>query len=460
MQEKEIKQINIFDNRITESMITIHTTALALSCLAFGIVNCVVGWVIPGIVIIASGVLVSVVVRLLKDRISKIHRGTILSALQLTLILVMSVLKHELHTMFPLLVAGLILSSVYFNRRMVTYQWVLINIVCIIGFIFMRSFFYADGSTEVILKGFLGFNIGAVLLAYVVDCATQFMLSSFKSQTTAEGLLEQVNSEMDKTSRLMEHQTSVVSKIEHISENLNGSASFMEQISTTLSAGAQEQESTISEISSDIAGIVDKVKEGLDEAEKASHSAIESTEKLHDNNDEVQHMLEAMEKITTASQEIETIIRTIEDIAFQTNILALNAAVEAARAGNAGKGFAVVADEVRNLATKSSEAAKNTSVLIETTITAVNNGTELAGRVAERMNEAIRISEQSSAHSRRIADITEDQVKSINEIRNKIDSISYVVSQTSQTSEKSAEIARSVSGEVQEMSKIVKEYRK
>ncbi|MBQ5310822.1 MAG: methyl-accepting chemotaxis protein, partial [Oscillospiraceae bacterium] len=123
-----------------------------------------------------------------------------------------------------------------------------------------------------------------------------------------------------------------------------------------------------------------------------------------------------------------------------------------------GKGFAVVADEVRNLATKSSEAAKNTSVLIETSIAAVNKGTALADRVADRMNEAIRISEQSSAHARRIAELTETQVTSINEIRNKIDNISYVVSQTSQTSEESAEIARNVSGEVQEMTKIVKDY--
>lgn len=452
------EHINL-ENRITETMITVHLVAIALTCLAFGVINCTVGWVKPGIVIIISGVVVTSAVKLLKNKLSMIQRGIILTGLQLLLIMVMSVMKHEYHNMFPLMLACLVVTSIYFNRRMVTYQWIFIDAVSVAG-LFFREMFYSDATLEVIFKGFLGLNIGAVLLAYVIDCSTQFMQSSHDSQVTAEDLLTKVNAEMDKTGRLMEHQTSVVNKIEHISANLNSSASFMEQISTTLSAGAQEQESTISEISTDIANIVDDVKEGLDEAEKASRSAIESTEKLHDNNDEVKRMLEAMEKITSASQEIETIIKTIEDIAFQTNILALNAAVEAARAGSAGKGFAVVADEVRNLATKSSEAAKNTSVLIETTISAVNNGTELAGRVADRMNEAIRISEQSSAHSRRIAELTESQVTSINEVRNKIESISYVVSQTSQTSEKSAEIARSVSGEVQEMAKIVKEYRR
>ncbi|MBQ7989622.1 MAG: hypothetical protein IJ251_01080 [Oscillospiraceae bacterium] len=453
----KVKKISVVEDQITERMLNIHMAAICFTCIAFGIINLVSDAAAVGISIIAAGVLVPSGVCFARGKISMVMRGRILSLTELAVILSMSVIKHEVHTMFPLMLASLVVASIYYDIPSIIAHWVIMDAVPLIGF-FDMDMFYRGGTAEEIMKGLLGINIGAVLTLYLVRTSVRFITKVRESQETAEGLLDKVNAQMARTNSLMERQNDAVGKIESISGSLDSTALLMEQISNTLSAGAQEQESTISEISADIVGIVGEVRQGLEEAELASRTAILSTEKLHENNDEVKHMVEAMGEITDASHQIETIIRAIEDIAFQTNILALNAAVEAARAGAAGKGFAVVADEVRSLATKSAEAANTTSSLIEMSIAAVDNGTELAQSVADRMSDAIRASEQSSAHAKRIAELTESQLRSINEVRSKIDSISSVVSQTSQTSEESAEIARSVTGEVRRMSQIVKDY--
>ncbi|MBR4223671.1 MAG: hypothetical protein IKR73_02565 [Oscillospiraceae bacterium] len=453
------KNVSIVEEQITEKMLNIHMAAICFLCVAFGVINIFSGWILAGILIIASGIIGPTAVCLVRGKISMVTRGRLLSVIELIIMIVMSLMKHEIHTMFPLMLASMVVSSIYYDIPIIVFHWIAMDVFPLIGLFSLETFYQGASYTE-IFKGLIGMNIGAALTLYLVKTSVRFISNVKQSQKTSQDLLTQVNAEMERTGVLMDKQNEAVSKIESISGSLDSTAAVMEQISNTLSAGAQEQESTISEISADIAGIVHEVRQGLEEAELASRTSIQSTEKLHENNDEVTHMVDAMERITDASHQIETIIRAIEDIAFQTNILALNAAVEAARAGTAGKGFAVVADEVRSLATKSAEAANTTSSLIEMSIAAVDQGTKIAKSVADRMTDAIGASEQSSCHAKHIAELTESQLRSINEVRNKIESISSVVSQTSQTSEESAEIARSVSEEVRSLGQIVRDYKR
>lgn len=238
-------------------------------------------------------------------------------------------------------------------------------------------------------------------------------------------------------------------------------ASGSEQVagaSQQLSQGATEQASSVEELAATIQEISNVVqhsaKNSLDANNKATHLGNE----LNNGNQQMQKMVSAMNIINEKSSEIKKIIKTIEDIAFQTNILALNAAVEAARAGAAGKGFAVVADEVRNLASKSSEAAKNTTELIEDTIKAVQNGTIIADNTARTLLEVVEETSKIIIIIDSISKETQEQASSIEQITIGMDQISSVIQTNSATAEESAASSEELSSQAETMKNLVGKF--
>lgn len=247
-----------------------------------------------------------------------------------------------------------------------------------------------------------------------------------------------------------------------ISQSSAQVANGSEQVSSgaqALSQGATEQASSVQELAASISEISDKVNENADNAQQANAMAGSVSMEMNVSNDKMQQMMQAMGNISSCSGEIGKIIKTIEDIAFQTNILALNAAVEAARAGTAGKGFAVVADEVRNLAGKSAEASRNTSVLIENSMKAVENGTRIAGETAQSLLQAVNAVNEMTGIIGQISEASSNQAEAISQITMGIDQISSVVQTNSATAEESAAASEELSSQSQMMKNLVNKFK-
>ena len=249
-----------------------------------------------------------------------------------------------------------------------------------------------------------------------------------------------------------------LSQINQTAEQVVSGAEQVSDGAQTLSQGATEQASSIEELTTTVNSISDQIKRNAQNAQQSDQTVMQTVADIEHGNQQMQSLIEAMNHITETSSEIGKIIKTIDNIAFQTNILALNAAVEAARAGSAGKGFAVVADEVRNLAGKSAKAAKNTTELIENTIRAVDNGTQLADEAAQSFKSIVEKSQHVSQLVNEIAKASNEQANAVIQTTEGVNQISSVVQNNSATAQQSAAASEELNTQAQIMKDLLSKF--
>ena len=249
-----------------------------------------------------------------------------------------------------------------------------------------------------------------------------------------------------------------LSRIRRSADEVNSGAGQVSSGSQLLAQGATEQAGSVTELSSTIAKVSDTVRDTVEQIHGMAQSVSRAAEEISVSNREASEMLTAMNGIRESSDRIKKIVKSIDDIAFQTNILALNAAVEAARAGNSGKGFSVVADEVRSLAAKSAESSKETAVLIEDSLKKVQNGLALADRTAKSSGQIYKTLQQVTQNMESVDQSSKEQLNEITRIKNGMDQISSVVQTNSATAEESAAASEELFQQAELLQQQVKKF--
>ncbi len=250
-----------------------------------------------------------------------------------------------------------------------------------------------------------------------------------------------------------------LTKINVAAEQVSSGSDQVSAGAQALAQGATEQASSVEELAATIQVVHGQINTNAEHAKEANTQTNIAGDKMNQANGRMGELVKAMDEIKQCSTQISEIIKTIEDIAFQTNILSLNAAIEAARAGAAGKGFAVVADEVRNLASKSAEAANNTNVLIENTVRAIEDGNSLVDEVANMMQAVSEAAGLVAKLNAGISDGSAEAADSIAQINIGVDQISNVVQTNSATAEESAAASEELSGQAMMLKELISQFR-
>ena len=259
--------------------------------------------------------------------------------------------------------------------------------------------------------------------------------------------------------KIGEQMRSTLLTIRNASGEISNGTEQLNCAAEDLARGCTDQAMQVSDLMSVIETMTMSMEENAKEAEESARIAADASDALEKGNRKMQELKDAIAEISVCSEQIGTIIGTIEDIASQTNLLSLNAAIEAARAGEAGRGFAVVAEQVKNLANESAKAAGRTTELIETTVTVMNRGIVIADETSEDMKEVMKSTTVATEKINQIVEMLEKDVERMHEVNDSIEQVSSVVDNNSATSEETAAVSEAQKHQVEAMVELMNQFR-
>jgi methyl-accepting chemotaxis protein len=260
-------------------------------------------------------------------------------------------------------------------------------------------------------------------------------------------------------SEMAESLNDVISQVSAAVSQVSSGSSQVSAASQSLSQGAAEQASSLEEISSSLNEINAQSKQNAENATEANAIAKTASENAVAGNEQMQGLMDSMEKISASAEETTKVVKVIDDIAFQINLLALNANVEAARAGKYGKGFAVVADEVRNLAVRSGDAVKETTAIVEGTTTNMREGADAAEATAKQLAQIVEGSSKVAEFLGEIALASKEQAQGVEQINSGLEQIDQVTQSNTASAEESASAAEELAAQSEQLQAMIARFK-